>query len=177
MIAYFDTSAIIPLVIHETSTDVCNRVWSESTRVVSVRLLYPEARAALAKAHGMRRLTRTQLTAAVAELDTILAEIDSASSPQSRQLDPSTGLLAPVCSVHRFARIEGRIGANRPSTSGDPRPIYPRARFEPHRTNRTAPHPTAPHRAYVSSSRDDHLARVLVDECGKVITLTGQNHG
>ena len=76
MIAYFDTSAIVPLVIHETSTDVCNRVWTESTRVVSVRLLYPEARSALAKAERMSRLTRTQLTAAVAELDAILAEID-----------------------------------------------------------------------------------------------------
>lgn len=76
MIAYFDTSAIVPLVIHEASTAVCNRIWTESTRVVSVRLLYPEARAALARAERVGRLTRGQLAAAVTELDSIIAEID-----------------------------------------------------------------------------------------------------
>jgi uncharacterized protein len=57
VIAYFDTSAIIPLIINEPSSDRCNRVWDESSRVVSVRLLYPEARAALAKAERMGRLS------------------------------------------------------------------------------------------------------------------------
>ena len=76
MIAYFDTSAIVPLLIHEASSEICGRVWNESTRVVSVRLLYPEARAALAKAERMRRLTRVQLRKAVSELDTIFTEID-----------------------------------------------------------------------------------------------------
>ena len=76
MIAYFDTSAIVPLVIDEPSTDLCNRIWTESTRVVGVRLLYPEARAALARAERMARLTADQLTTAVAELDSVYAEID-----------------------------------------------------------------------------------------------------
>lgn len=76
MIAYFDTSAIVPLVINEPTTAVCNRIWTESTRVVSVRLLYPEARAALARAERMGRLTRAQLTTAVAELDLIIDEVD-----------------------------------------------------------------------------------------------------
>lgn len=76
MIAYFDTSAIVPLVIDEASTELCNRIWTESTRVVSVRLLYPEASAALAMAERMGRLTRAQLTAAVNELDSIMTQID-----------------------------------------------------------------------------------------------------
>ena len=76
MIAYFDTSAIVPLLVHEPSTDVCNRVWNESTRAVSVRLLYPEARAALAKAERMGRLTKRQLRDAVTELDVIVTEIN-----------------------------------------------------------------------------------------------------
>jgi uncharacterized protein len=76
LIAYFDTSAIVPLIIDEPSTDLCNRVWNESTRVVSVRLVYPEARAALAQAERIGRITRSQLAAAVAELDSTLAEID-----------------------------------------------------------------------------------------------------
>jgi uncharacterized protein len=76
VIAYFDTSAIVPLVVHEATTEVCNRLWNESTRVVSVRLIYPEARAALARAGRMGRLTRSQLNAAVVELDSLIEEVD-----------------------------------------------------------------------------------------------------
>lgn len=76
MIAYFDTSAIIPLIINEPSSDRCNRLWNDSSRVVSVRLLYPEARAALAKAERMGRLSATQRSAAVVELESIIAEVD-----------------------------------------------------------------------------------------------------
>lgn len=76
MIAYFDTSAVVPLIINEPATDICTRIWNESSRVVSVRLLYPEARAALARAKRMNRLTHAQLTAAVAELDAIVDQID-----------------------------------------------------------------------------------------------------
>ena len=76
MIAYFDTSAIIPLIISEPSSDRCNRMWNEASRVVSVRLLYPEARAALAKAERMGRLRPRQRVAAVVELETIITEVD-----------------------------------------------------------------------------------------------------
>ncbi|MGF1668718.1 MAG: type II toxin-antitoxin system VapC family toxin [Acidimicrobiia bacterium] len=76
MIGYFDTSALVPLIIDEESTGLCSRLWDESTRVVSVRLLYPEARAALARAQRMGRVTNGQLIAAVAELDSIITEID-----------------------------------------------------------------------------------------------------
>jgi uncharacterized protein len=76
VIAYFDTSAIVPLIIAEAGTEVCNRIWTEATRVVGVRLLYPEARAALARAQRMGRLTHNQLAAAVSELDAIFVELD-----------------------------------------------------------------------------------------------------
>ncbi len=76
MIAYFDTSAIIPLIINEPSSDRCNRVWNDSSRVVSVRLLYPEARAALAMAERMGRLTAKQRDAAVIELESTISEVD-----------------------------------------------------------------------------------------------------
>jgi uncharacterized protein len=76
VIAYFDTSAIIPLIVNEPSSDRCNRVWDESSRVVSVRLLYPEARAALAKAERMGRLSAAQRVAAIVELETIITQVD-----------------------------------------------------------------------------------------------------
>jgi len=44
VIADFDTSALVPLIIDEPSTERCQRLRNESTRIVNVRLLYPEAR-------------------------------------------------------------------------------------------------------------------------------------
>ncbi len=76
MIAYFDTSAILPLIIEEPSSTICTRLWNDADRSVSVRLLYPEARAALAKARRLDRITSAQLTAAIDELEAIITEID-----------------------------------------------------------------------------------------------------
>lgn len=77
MIAYFDTSAAIPLIIDEPTSGTCQRLWNDATRVVSVRLLNAEARAALAQAQRMGRLTTTELASAVKWLDTMVDEIDS----------------------------------------------------------------------------------------------------
>ncbi len=76
MIAYFDTSAIIPLIIDEPVSVVCERVWNEAARVVGVRLLYAEARAALARAERMGRVDDRQLDGAIAELDALLDSVD-----------------------------------------------------------------------------------------------------
>lgn len=76
MIVYFDTSALIPLIIDEPGSNICERLWNDATRIVSVRLLYAEARAALAKAQRMGRLTWSDLTSAVEVLDGFINEID-----------------------------------------------------------------------------------------------------
>jgi predicted nucleic acid-binding protein len=76
VIAYFDTSAVVPLIINEPASELCIRLWNDSSRAVSVRLLYPEARAALAKAHRTGRITPIQHARAVADLDSIIAEVD-----------------------------------------------------------------------------------------------------
>jgi uncharacterized protein len=76
MIAYFDASAVVPLVVSETATTLCERIWDDADRCVSVRLLYPEARAALARARRLRRLTGAQLKTAIHELDVIVSELD-----------------------------------------------------------------------------------------------------
>jgi predicted nucleic acid-binding protein len=76
VIASFDTSAIVPLIIEEATSDNCRRLWNEATRVASVRLLYPETRAALARAERMGRLTAGQLTNAVDELESLIEQLD-----------------------------------------------------------------------------------------------------
>ena len=76
MIAYFDTSAAIPLLIGEPPSAICTRLRNEATHSISARLLYPEARAALARAERMGRISKRQQNAAVAELEAIIVEID-----------------------------------------------------------------------------------------------------
>lgn len=76
MIAYLDTSAIIPLLLDETGSDVAGRLWDSADRVVSVRLLYVEARAALAQAQRLSRITSRQRTQLVGELDDLYAQLD-----------------------------------------------------------------------------------------------------
>ena len=75
MIAYFDTSALVPLVITEPASATCGRLWNEATRVVSTRLIYPVARAALAQAERMHRLTAAEAARAVDDLDAIALQI------------------------------------------------------------------------------------------------------
>jgi predicted nucleic acid-binding protein len=74
--AYFDTSAIVPLLVREPTTDHCTRVWDEATRIVCARLVYPEACAALARAVRMGRLAAAQMVTATAELDDLVEQID-----------------------------------------------------------------------------------------------------
>lgn len=76
MIAYFDTSALIPLVIEESTSSGAARLWDSATRMVSVRLVYPEGRAALAQAQRMGRLSPRQLRSAVAGLESLDRQLD-----------------------------------------------------------------------------------------------------
>ncbi|MGH2721782.1 MAG: type II toxin-antitoxin system VapC family toxin [Actinomycetota bacterium] len=76
MIAYFDTSAVVPLLIAEPGSPRAAAVWNGADRVVSVRLVHPETRAALAQARRLGRLTARQLRDAVAGFDALFEELD-----------------------------------------------------------------------------------------------------
>jgi uncharacterized protein len=76
VIAYFDTSAVVPLLIAESGSARAAALWNGANRVVSVRLLYPETRAALAQARRLGRLITQQLRDAVTEFDSLFEEID-----------------------------------------------------------------------------------------------------
>lgn len=60
MIVYLDTSAFVPLLVTEPSSPACRRVWDDAEVVVSNRLLFVEAAAALAQAHRLGRLDENQ---------------------------------------------------------------------------------------------------------------------
>jgi hypothetical protein len=76
VIAYFDASAVVPLLIAERGSPTAGRLWDSADRVVSVRLVYPEARAALAQAERLDRMSARDLRRAVSELDFRFEEMD-----------------------------------------------------------------------------------------------------
>jgi uncharacterized protein len=76
VIAYFDTSAIVLLVVDEPGTELAGRMWDGADRLVSSRLARVEAGAALAQAARVGRLTSRQLLAAKRELDGLLDQLD-----------------------------------------------------------------------------------------------------
>ena len=77
MIAYFDTSAVLPLLVAEPGSARAASLWDGADRIASVRLIYPEARAALAQAERLGRLTARQLRDAVTEFDSLFELISA----------------------------------------------------------------------------------------------------
>ena len=76
MIAYFDTSAVVPLLIDEPGSETARGTWDEASRIVGIPLLYAETRAALAQAQRAGRLTASQLRSTVGTLDEHYMQLD-----------------------------------------------------------------------------------------------------
>ena len=64
MIAYFDTSALIKLVLVEEGSQIALQLWNGADVVLTSLLSYPEARAALARGRRSHRLTQAEHVAA-----------------------------------------------------------------------------------------------------------------
>jgi predicted nucleic acid-binding protein len=77
LIVYFDTSALVPIVIEEDSSENCGRLWDLADRVVSSRLVYAEGRAALAQARRIGRLSDKLLREAVRNFEDLVDELDA----------------------------------------------------------------------------------------------------
>jgi predicted nucleic acid-binding protein len=77
VIAYFDTSAIIPLLVEEPGTATAGELWDRAGRLVSIRLARVEARAALAQAARLGRISADQLRTAKRELEHLLDQLDA----------------------------------------------------------------------------------------------------
>ena len=65
MIGYLDTSAFIPLLIDEPTSEACRRFWDDADVIVSSRLLYVETAAALAQAGRMGASPRASISRSV----------------------------------------------------------------------------------------------------------------
>jgi predicted nucleic acid-binding protein len=77
LITYFDTSALLKLVVDdETGAEVVEQLWMSSTALVCCELGYVEARAALAAARRARRLTTPGLRMAKGDLEDLWAQLE-----------------------------------------------------------------------------------------------------
>ena len=76
MISYFETSAFLKLLIDEPGSVMAQQLWRTSTRTICSRLLYPEARAALAAAARARRVTTVEHIRARERLEAFWQAID-----------------------------------------------------------------------------------------------------
>ncbi|HEV2071184.1 MAG TPA: type II toxin-antitoxin system VapC family toxin, partial [Acidimicrobiales bacterium] len=76
LIAYFDTSAIVPLLVDEGGTIAARDIWLAADRLVSVRLARVEARAALAQAARTARISAEQLRSSTQELEGLFVQLD-----------------------------------------------------------------------------------------------------
>jgi predicted nucleic acid-binding protein len=83
LIVYLDTSALVPLVIDEPSSEACRRLWDDADDVVSSRLGYVEAAAALAQARRLDRLTPRQHGFALRAVDDLWSQIQIAEVDQT----------------------------------------------------------------------------------------------
>lgn len=60
-LVYFDSSALVKLVVEEAGTDLASRLWDGCDAALSSRVAYPEVRAALAAGHRNADLTTNEL--------------------------------------------------------------------------------------------------------------------
>jgi predicted nucleic acid-binding protein len=73
--AYFDTSALVKLIVSEDGSDLADELWDAADLKVSSHLVYPEARAALAAALRAGRINARGVRRAVADLDAAVASV------------------------------------------------------------------------------------------------------
>ena len=76
MIVFWDTSALVPLVIQQEGTATAVRLWESADRVLASRLLYVEAVAALGMAVRTDRVDSTTHQAARNGIDLLSASLD-----------------------------------------------------------------------------------------------------
>jgi len=76
VIGYFDTSAVVPLVIAEPSSARCTQIWQACDVRISSVVLVVEVHAALAQAQRLGWLTKPQHREALQLLAARLEELD-----------------------------------------------------------------------------------------------------
>lgn len=108
MIAYFDTSSLVPLLVEEAGSQRASLLWDQADHIAGVRLLYAECCAALAMAARLGRLSARALRTAVIDLDMLYQQIDIVEVSDS--LVWRAGVLAEIHSLRGYDAIHLAAG-------------------------------------------------------------------
>lgn len=76
MIAYFDSFALVPLLVNEARSGSSETLWNSATRVAAARIAYPEVCAALAMAHRLDRIDETTRSDLLLRFNALWQQID-----------------------------------------------------------------------------------------------------
>lgn len=74
-LVYFDSSALVKLVLDESGSDIAAALWNGCDAALSSRLAYPEVCAALAAAGRNHDLTKSEASSATAEWEMFWASM------------------------------------------------------------------------------------------------------
>jgi predicted nucleic acid-binding protein len=119
VIGYLDTSAFVPLLLSEPSSSSCRRFWDDADTVVTSRLTYVEAAAAVAQARRLDRITARTHRGALKLLDQLwdqceVIEIDQAVVVRAAMLATQLGLRgydAVHCAAAESVRDDDLVAA------------------------------------------------------------------
>jgi predicted nucleic acid-binding protein len=103
VIGFLDTSAFVPLLIAEPSSESCRRFWDDADTVVSSRLLYVETAAALAQARRMDRLTADEHRESLQLLEQLWSEVDIAEVDEA--VVARAAVLAHECALRGYDAV------------------------------------------------------------------------
>lgn len=99
MIAFFDTSAFVPLMLEEPGTPSARALWKRTTRPIGSVLLYPEAKAAIGRAHRTGRIDDDDRAAAYRHLERLVARVEL--------IDVDRNLAARAVALAEVAPLKG----------------------------------------------------------------------
>jgi uncharacterized protein len=101
--AYFDSSAVVKLLLTEPGSAIVGRAWDAASARSSSVALVAETRAALAAARRARRLDDDELRSATESLEALWAEIDGLAV--TVELARRAGELAERCALRGYDAI------------------------------------------------------------------------
>lgn len=99
MRVYFDSSALVKLLIHEQGSEWCEEVWADAAAPFTNAVAYVEVRAALAAAERAGRLQPSRLRSSRNRFETVWSEIGV--------VDCSTDLIRHAGDVAEAAALRG----------------------------------------------------------------------
>lgn len=76
MNAYFDTSALVSIVLNETGAGRCSEIWERTSRAYSTRLLYVEANSAVHRAGREGRISEFEHRRALQRLEELWGDVE-----------------------------------------------------------------------------------------------------